>query len=468
MLWSGNLDAKAEYAVTALITHGGQAGRPARLLVDPPGAAQRLPVFVVAADDSRALAPALRAAVAERFGLAVAVLSVLHVQRAEATGARAALVALDALAVPKDGTEPAGAVWLTVEELAGVTFADPAEAERVRVWLADLTPGGGHALRLPWTRPGWLAEAGQWIEAQLAAQGLGQAGPVEQHRTWSLSVLLRVPLAEGSAYFKALPGIFAAEPRLTDALERRFPGALPAVIAYDDSRHWLLMRAFAGQLLQACTDLPVWVAALRAYARLQAQTAADPAALLAIGCPDRRLPALPGQFAALLVDEALLAPGDEGALTPAERQDLASLLPAFDRACAALEACGVPYTLEHGDLHGNNIAVTDTGDFIFFDWSDGCLAHPFTCLTTFLETVPPEWHAPLTEAYAEEWGAFAAPAQRQQALRLARPLGAAHLALSYANILRATEPTQRWQLAGALPFFLREVLKYREALQAGL
>jgi hypothetical protein len=458
------LDAKAEFCVTAIITRGGQAGQPARVLVERQGEAWRLPVFTVSAVDSRVLAPGLRVAVAERFGLAVAVLKVLYAQRDAALAVRSALVALDAFTVPKDGTEPAGAGWLAPEQLTSLTFADDVEAARVRRWVAELLSGAVNSPRLPWTRPGWLGEAADWVEAELAQHGLQPAGPIEQHRTWSLSVLLRAPLAAGSAYFKALPPFFSVEPRLTQALAQRFPGAIPEVIAYDDDRHWLLMREFSGQSLQASTDLAVWVAALQTYARLQVQAAADPEFLLALGCPDRRLSVLPGQFAALLARDDLPLPEEDRSHSAQELAYLRALLPALSGACAALEACGVPYSLEHGDIHGNNIAITGTGGFIIFDWSDACLAHPFTCLATFLETVPADWHPALIQAYADEWSAYASPAQLQQALRLARPLGPAHLAVSYANLLHATEPSQRWQLAGALPFFLREVLKYKDGL----
>jgi len=49
---------------------------------------------------------------------------------------------------------------------------------------------------------------------------------------------------------------------------------------------------------------------------------------------------------------------------------------------------------------------------------------------------------------------------RRGARRLARPLSDLHMALSYAWIRAQTEARQRWQLAGSLPYFLRELLKH--------
>lgn len=447
-----------------MITRGGTDGQPARVLVQHDGTRWRLPVLgVPAATDGRALAPGLRAAIAQRFGLDVAVLSLLAADREAESGTRSALVALDAFGGPADPNRIAGWQWVPLGQIGGLTDLDDASASLVRDWLHDLTPSGGHALRLPWTRPGWLREAVTWVEAQVAQAGLPLAGPIEQQRTWCLSALLSAPLVDGSAYFKALPPMFAAEPRLTQRLAEQFPGLVPDVISLDEQRYWLLMRGFSGTLLHDCGDLEVWIAATQAYARLQAATAAARDFLRAPGIPDRRLPALPAHFAAVLGDDEVL---ELTALKPEEHAGLTAIVPLLPAACAALEACGVPYVLEHGDLHGNNIAVTASG-FVIFDWSDGCLAHPFTCLTTLLERVPSDWHDALSQAYAREWSAFASPESLKGALRLARPLGAAHHAISYANILRATEPGQRWQLAGALPFFLREVLKYKDDLAIG-
>jgi hypothetical protein len=465
------LDEKAEYCASALITRG-TAG--ARLLVEPHGARWRLPSFTLTIADSRAIASVLPRAVAERFGLDTAVLSVLDARRAADDDHRLALVALDAFGVRR-AISAHGLAWHSAAELNQVAFADEAEAERVSQWMAELAPGGGHPQRLPWTRPGWLAEATAWIENQLGANGLMAAGPVEQLRTWSLSVLLRVPLAgPGSgasrpvgdaAIFKALPPLFKDEPRITQALSGQFPNLVPEVIASDAARGWLLMRSFSGALLRDGPALAVWTEALRGYARMQVATIGQGEALLASGCADRRLAGLPAEFAAVLADRDHLLLGQANGLSAMQADELEALAQALPAACAALAACGLPDTLEHGDLHGDNIVQTPAG-FIYFDWSDGCVAHPFTCLTTFLERVRGDWLAPLTDAYLEEWRALVPPGDLRRALRLSQPIGAAHLAVSYHRILAATEPGQRWQLAGALPFFLKEVLRLKTGMTA--
>ena len=63
-------------------------------------------------------------------------------------------------------------------------------------------------------------------------------------------------------------------------------------------------------------------------------------------------------------------------LSDAERRELA---PATARAEALVRefwACGIPDTLSHGDLHPGNVAY-DGREVRLFDWTDGCVTHPF-------------------------------------------------------------------------------------------
>jgi hypothetical protein len=366
---------------------------------------------------------------------------------------RAGLEEAEPLAARTDGAWPAGGAW-------------PRGGEAVRAWLAEQRTGEAPAVRVPWARPGWRAEAVHWIGAQLSALGLGLAGPVETGRTWSLSCVLRAPTPAGDYYFKAVPPLFGHEPALTRFLAARFPGAVPEVAAVDLERRWMLMPAFAGAMLQDEPASAVWAAALGGYGRLQAALVEDAAELLGLGCPDRRLDRL-AAAAPLALDEAdALLVGQAHGLEEGQVAALHDLLPALQAACGELAALGPPPTLEHGDLHAGNIITTGQGAFVYYDWTDGALAHPFNCLAAFLERVPAEWQAELCDAYLGAWEAFGDRARLEGALRLARPLGALHMALSYRDIWVQTEPGQRWQLAGALPFFLKEVLKHSGGLQA--
>jgi hypothetical protein len=67
------------------------------------------------------------------------------------------------------------------------------------------------------------------------------AGTVEtvHERPWAK--VLRVPLADGVAWFKACSPVQAFEPRLTAELFARWPDRVAEVLGYDEERGWLLL-----------------------------------------------------------------------------------------------------------------------------------------------------------------------------------------------------------------------------------
>jgi hypothetical protein len=235
---------------------------------------------------------------------------------------------------------------------------------------------------------------------------------------------------------------------------------VPGVIA-TDARHWLLTRGFEEVPLAESTDADLWTRALRRYSEMQAALAGEYAELIMLGCPLRQVSTLKQQVRLMLDDTAALQLDEPRGLTTADHQALLELRPAFEQAADELLSVGLPNTLEHGDLHGHNIAVTPAGGFIYFDWTDGCLTQPLLGLAAYVERAPAELHPALYAAYLEPWRAYADDAKLQRALRPARVLSALHLAWSYYNIRRLTEPRQRWELAGALAFVLREAFKHQ-------
>jgi len=66
-------------------------------------------------------------------------------------------------------------------------------------------------------------------------------------RQWA--TVLRVPLADGVAWFKACAPVQAFEPRLTAELHGRWSDRVADVLAFDADRGWLLL-ADAGTPLQ--------------------------------------------------------------------------------------------------------------------------------------------------------------------------------------------------------------------------
>jgi hypothetical protein len=354
-----------------------------------------------------------------------------------------------------------------LHRLAGAEAArllPPNHAGIAQSALVEWASGQFPRTRVSWARPGWLAAATDWLLAALAEAGLAATGPVEVRRRWSLSCLLRLPTTGGDVFFKAVPPLFAVEPVLTQYLATLFPGRVPAVLA-TSPRHWLLMRAFTGRALYEYTDIEVWTRALRGYAEMQVALSHRYADLTELGCPMRPLATLPRQVRLVLDDTDALQIDQPRGLSEADHHALRDLLPVFDQACAEMTALGLPDTLEHGDLHAYNIFVRSDNGYVFYDWTDGCLTQPLLCLAPFLEVAPPEGHVALCAAYLDPWRGFADAPRLERALALARVLSPLHLAVSYYNIRRSTEPSQHWELAGALAYFLREARAHARQLE---
>ena len=127
-----------------------------------------------------------------------------------------------------------------------------------------------------WTAPRFLAEAHAWIGARLAAMGAHLTGPIEQVHDRPWSTVLRVPTDRGALFFKASAPALRHEAGVVAFLAQRRPEVVPAPLAVDPERGWMLM-ADAGirlrELVEAERDVSRWLDVLPPYARLQVDLA---------------------------------------------------------------------------------------------------------------------------------------------------------------------------------------------------
>jgi Phosphotransferase enzyme family len=216
--------------------------------------------------------------------------------------------------------------------------------------------------------------------------------------------VLRVPFADGLAWFKACAPVQAFEPRLSAELFSRWPDRVAQVLAHDAERAWLLL-ADAGTPVGAFGNPPeAWLSALPRYAELQRGEAVHADAHLAHRVPDLRVETLPARYEDLLQRDLPLEPD--------ELIRLRQFAARFATLCDELDAHGIPETIQHDDLHHANLYAKD-GSLRVLDWGDSSIAHPFASLVVtfrFLEEVnelPPgdPWFAKLRDSYLEPWGA---------------------------------------------------------------
>jgi hypothetical protein len=228
--------------------------------------------------------------------------------------------------------------------------------------------------------------------------------PIETAHERPWSTVLRVPVAGGVVWFKECSAVQAFEPRLTAQLFSRWPHLMPDVLGHDEQRAWLLL-ADAGTNVGAVGNPPEsWLEVLPVYAELQRGEAAHADDHLAHGVPDMRVETLPARFDDLVRYDLPLE-GDE-----VDR--LRGFAATLESLCTDLAARGIPASIQHDDLHMNNVYVKD-GRMRVLDWGDSSISHPFAslvCTFRFLEErnglAPGDpWFARLRDAYLEPWGA---------------------------------------------------------------
>jgi hypothetical protein len=263
----------------------------------------------------------------------------------------------------------------------------------------------------PWQDPAWAADAEDWITAGCARAGLARTGTALA-RGRPYSVVARVPTSGGTVWFKASPPPASFEPALIGALADWFPERFPAPVALDLDRAWSLTTDGGPTLAQArerTEDLSAWHAMLRGYARLQYDLAPYAGELLDLGLPDLRPDSVPGQFDKLLADPATeRAVGAPDGITADRYHALQAVAPRLRDWCGELDDLAIPVSLDHADMHPNNVFAAANNPF---DWGDAAVAHPFCSLLIALRTGavhagrPPRSPelAALTDDYVRTW-----------------------------------------------------------------
>lgn len=323
--------------------------------------------------------------------------------------------------------------------------------------------------QLPWEEPTWLEEASAWIQAQLAACGWTSLGPVEVVRLRPWSAFARVSTTNGNAYFKATAPDCHYEAAVTQALARWRPDCTVPLLAVDLDRGWLL-SADAGPTLHTASpsldQLAHWLKVLPLCVELQLQLADHVPELLGFGLFDRRLSQLPPLYNQLMEGHENLRVGLEPGLTTAEYARLRELRPWIAAACEQLAELGLPETLVHEEVHSTNVLVS--GDrYLFTDWSEGVITHPFfTLLVTLrgaaiefgLDENGPELRR-LRDAYLEPWTAFATREKLLAAFALANRLAMVNRALAWHQGTGSLAQRHKAPYADSVPNWLRHFLE---------
>lgn len=324
----------------------------------------------------------------------------------------------------------------------------------------------------PWETQEWLEESRAWIQLELDRIGLGQTGPIDQFHIRPWSTVMKIPTSDGDLYFKAASKELKHEVALTQMLKSAYPGNIPELVATDESRGWMILRDGGRPLraaLKAHPSLEHWEQVLPKYAELQIQLVDLVDRLLKAGVPDQRLVVFPNLLDRLLSEADLLRLDQEEGIGS---QDLARIRPRdVARLCSELRTFGIPDTLDHGDFHDGNIFL-DHGHYVFFDWGDSVISHPFFSLrTAFVSleyTLGMEENAPefqrLAEVYLEAWERYEGRSRLLEAYNLARRLWALNSAFRWRRAVSPLTGDEREAYAHAVPSLLQEYLEANPGL----
>ncbi|MEJ7584839.1 MAG: aminoglycoside phosphotransferase family protein [Acidimicrobiales bacterium] len=338
---------------------------------------------------------------------------------------------LDATCDEHDPSGMAGAVTY-LGETAAADLDLLARQGRVAPWAAGLDD---HPLRASWARPGGPALHLAWADRALDASGRPRIGPAEQVKTWNLSGLWRIPTTAGPAWLKTVPPFFAHEGRVIAALGR---APVPPLLAADDGRS--LLADVPGED-QWGAALGVLLEMVEHLVALQARWIGRTDDLLALGAADFRPPALSSAAASTIE-------GASSPLSTRQRAVLSALVDGLDRRFDAVECCGVPESLVHGDFHPGNVRGVSQA-LVLLDWGDCGVGHPLLDMDAMLASTAGRREAePLRAAWFDQWNNLVPGCDPGRAADLLAPVSCLRNAVVYQGFLDAIEPSEQLYHAG--------------------
>ena len=287
------------------------------------------------------------------------------------------------------------------------------------------------AARLPSRTDHWASRA---FEAELTEWLSGCVGEVRvlaraKLRVWA--TVWTVETSDRRFFAKQNCQLQSFEAGLVAELAALVPDRVVPVAAVDAERG-LLLTPDQGQVLSEAVaedDLDVWERVVAAGADLQRSLVPhadrlDAAGLTRLGPADA-----PSYAAARLEELAGLPERDSRALGEEEAGALRAHLPRVQAWADQVAALGLPVTLNHNDLHDNNVFKVGE-ELRFFDFADSVLGDPHGCLLVPLNLLahrldagpagPRLWR--VADAALEVWSDQAPLAELRRALPAALQL----------------------------------------------
>lgn len=235
---------------------------------------------------------------------------------------------------------------------------------------SSLEPGPPSASE-HWSSPEFRAELHEWVTAEA-----GEPTALEPVKIRAWACVWRAETPSGVHFAKQNCPTQAFEAALMSELVDLAPHRVVPLTAVDLERG-LLMTPDQGPVLTHTggDDLDTWCRVVAAGAQLQREVAPYVDRLGAVGLTTLA-PADAAAYVERRVDQlAALPAGDPRSMPPERQEAVRELLPVVRHWAGQVDALGLPTTLVHNDVHGNNVFDRD-GELRFFDFGDALLMNP--------------------------------------------------------------------------------------------
>ncbi|MET0424461.1 MAG: phosphotransferase [Actinoplanes sp.] len=278
--------------------------------------------------------------------------------------------------------------------------------------------------RAAYAEPGGPAASIAW-----ARETLGATVTAHQTRTWNLSAIWRFD-DDGTpvAWLKQVPAFFAHEPAAIRLVEAVAPGLVPPLLAVGPHGRMLLAHVPGADRYGAGAELCAQIA--EAFHPVQEHFCSEEIGGIPAGPRD-------------------LAPVARPYLD--EIDGLRELIDDLPRRWAEIDACGLPDTLVHGDLHPGNVRTGPDGKPTIMDWGDCSIGHPGFDILRLTGGLDPAEQDEVLTAWAARWTRSVPGSDPRRAAELLRPVAALRDATVYAGFVAAIEPAEAPYHASDVP-----------------
>jgi hypothetical protein len=312
-----------------------------------------------------------------------------------------------------------------------------------------------------WRGEAFRAELADWVRG-----AVGEPSSLEPVKIRPWATVWRAETPAGVHFAKQNCPAQSYEAALLVELGALAPHRVVPLTAVDLDRG-LLMTPDQGPVLGDAThDIDTWCRVVRAGAQLQRELAPSAGRLRAAGVTTLAPEDAVEYVEQLLEAFATLPAGDVRALEADTLQALRAHLPAVARWVEQVSALGLPTTLVHNDLHGNNVFDVD-GELRFFDFGDAMLMEPLAALLIPLDLLafrldagPDDarlWR--VVDAALEVWSDLAEPGRLRAALPAALQLARLGRTETWVRCTAAMDDAELEEWGGAAGASLTSLLR---------